>query len=235
MRKLQKITLILSILFFASCIKKEITDLEYEKNVLTEIFPVLVDSVCVDCRIFMNPPPMIGEYIFDKNGEYVRIDSLKATKEQKREYGKWITYRNEIKKDTSKLIVAFSPELRKIRDNVKSDFEEHFPKAILNETNNDTETIYDFDFSNIKLNNKFKLKNLNEFPKDRFAIWETKYDFVFSGILDFSRIQFDKTKQFGVLDAGFGCGGKCGQGYRIYIKKINNKWIIDEIKSTWVS
>ena len=41
MRKLQKITLILSIIFFASC-KKEITDVEFEKNVLTEIFPILV-------------------------------------------------------------------------------------------------------------------------------------------------------------------------------------------------
>ena len=234
MRKLQKITLILSIIFFASC-KKEITDLEFEKNVLTEIFPVLVDSVGVDCRIIMNPPPMFGEYIFDKNGEYVRTDSLKATKDEKLKYEKWKTFRNEIKKDTSKLIIAFSPELKKIRDNVKSDFEKHFPKAKLNETENGTETIYDFDFSKIILNNKFKLKNLNEFPKDRFAIWETKYDFVFSGILDFSRIQFDKTKQFGVLDAGFVCGGKCGQGYRVYIKKVNTKWIIDKIEGTWIS
>lgn len=234
MRKLQKITLILSIIFFASC-KKEITDVEFEKNVLTEIFPILVDSVCVDCRIIMNPPSMFGEYIFDKNGEYVRTDSSKATKGEKIKYEKWKTLRNEIKKDTSKLIVAFSPELRKIRDNVKSDFEKHFPNVTLNETKNGTETIYDFDFSKIKLNNKFKLKNLNEFPKGRYAIWETKYDFIFSGILDFSRIQFDKTKQFGVLDAGFGCGGKCGQGYRIYIKKVNTKWIIDKIEGTWIS
>ena len=209
--------------------------MEFEKNVLTEIFPHLVDSVCVDCRIIMNPPPMFGEYIFDKNGKYVRTDSLKATKDEKSKYEKWKKLRNKIKKDTSKLIVAFAPELRKIRDNVKLDFEKHFPNVMLNKTKNGTKTIYDFDFSKIKLNNKFKLKNLNEFPKDRYVIWETKYDFIFSGILDFSRIQFDKTKQFGVLEAGFGCGGKCGQGYRIYIKKKKNKWIIDKIEGTWVS
>ena len=211
------------------------TDLEFEKNVLTEIFPTLVDSVCVDCKIMMNPRPSIGEAIFDKNGKYLKTDSLKATKDEKLKYEKWKAYINEIKRDTSKLIIAFAPELRKIRDSVKSDFEKHFPKAKLNETKNGSETIYDFDFSKIKLNNKFQLKNLNEFPKERNAIWFTKYDFVFSGILDFTRIQFDQTKQFGVLDAGFGCGGTGGKGYRIYIKKVKNKWIIDKIVGTWES
>lgn len=28
---------------------------------------------------------------------------------------------------------------------------------------------------------------------------------------------------------------KFGQGSRIYIKKINNKWVIDKIEGTWVS
>lgn len=211
------------------------TDIEFEKNVLTEIFPTLVDSVCVDCRIMTHPPPIIGEAIYDKNGKYLKTDSLKATKDEKLKYEKWKAYINEIKRDTSKLIIAFVPELRKIRDNVKSDFEKHFPKVKLNETKNGNETIYDFDFSKIKLNNKFELKNLNEFPKERHAIWYTKYNFVFSGILDFTRIQFDQTKQFGVLDAGFGCGGNGGKGYRIYIKKVKDKWIIDKIVRTWIS
>jgi hypothetical protein len=234
MKKLLQITTILLIIFFTSC-KKEMTYIEFEKNVLTEIFPSLVDSVCVDCRIMMNPPPMVGKDIFDKNGNYLKTDSLKKTKDEKLKYEKWKANINEIKRDTSKLIIAFAPELRKIRDNVKSEFENHFPKAKLDETKNGTETIYDFDFSKIKLNNKFKLKNLNEFPKERNAIWYTKYNFVFSGILNFTRIQFDQTKQFGVLDAGFGCGANGGKGYRIYIKKKNNKWIIDEIKGTWVT
>lgn len=209
--------------------------MEFEKSIMTEIFQVLVDSVCVDCRIIMNPPPMIGKSIFDENGKFLSRDTLKATKEEKLKCQKWESYMSEIKKDTSKLIVAFAPELKEIRDNVKSDFEKHFLKVKLNETKNGSAIIYDFDFSKIKLNNKFELKNLNEFPKERNAIWETKYNFVFSGVLDFTRIKFDKTKQFGVLDAGFSCGGKCGQGYRIYIKKKNKKWIIDEIKVTWVS
>lgn len=37
MRKLQKIIFILSILIFTSC-KKEMTDVEFEKNVMTEFF-----------------------------------------------------------------------------------------------------------------------------------------------------------------------------------------------------
>ena len=131
----------------------------------------------------MNPPPMIGKSIFDKNGRFLRRGTLKVTEEEKMKYEKWKTYINEIKKDSSKLIVAFAPELREIRDKVKSDFEKHFSKVKLNKTKNGSETIYNF---------------------------------VFSGVLDFTRIRFDKTKQYGVLDAGFGRGGKFGQGYRIY-------------------
>jgi hypothetical protein len=233
MTKLQKIIFILIVILFASCEKKA-TELEFEKNVMTEIFPVLVDSICVDCRI-MTPPPPIGESIFDNEGRYVRTDTTKATKEQKIEYAKWKNNRIAVEKDTSKVIVAFAPILQKIRESAKDDFEKHFPNAILYEPEKEVITEYNFEFENIQLNNKFVLKNLNDFPKERGVIWTTKYNFIFSGVLDFTRIQFDKNKIYGILDAGFGCGSKFGQGFRIYIKKHNKKWIIDKIEPSWIS
>lgn len=211
----------------SSCDKK-MTDIEFEKSVMIEIFPSLVDSICVDCRK-MVPPPSLGNYFEDKTG-HVRINSTKATKEQIIEYQKWKQKREDLEKDPSQLIVAFVPILKKIRGDVREDFEKHFPKTELYVSEKEKNTEYKLDFENIKLDTKFKLKNYFEFPQERGKIWETKYNFVFSGVLDFSRIQFDKNKKFGVLDAGFGCGSLCGLGSRIYIKKVSNKWIIDKIE-----
>jgi hypothetical protein len=229
MRKFQKITSLLILLILISSCEKKQTELEFEKSVMTEIFPSLVDSICVDCRILFLPMPL-GNSIYDKNDNYIAQDTsnIKAERE------KWKKELVKIKNDTSKIIIAFAP-VRKIRGDVNSDFEKHFPKIKLYVPTEEMYVEYIFDFKNIKLNNKFELKNLSEFPKERGAIWNTKYNFVFSGVLDFSRIQFDKDKRFGVLDAGFGCGSKFGQGSRIYIKKINNKWVIDKIVGTWVS
>ncbi len=76
--------------------------------------------------------------------------------------------------------------------------------------------------------------DLSKFP-ERDKIWETKYNFNFSGVVFFNKIQFDTSKKYGILDGGFLCGVKCGQGYRIYIKKVNSKWKIDKVDRTWES
>ena len=229
MKIFQKIVSLLILLILISSCEKKQTELEFEKSVMTEIFPSLVDSICVDCRILFLPMPL-GKSIFDENNNYIGSDTSNIKSERE----KWKKELVKIKNDTSKIIIAFAP-VRKIRGDVNSDFEKHFPKIKLYVPKEEMDVEYIFDFKNIKLNNKFKLKNLSEFPKERGAIWNTKYNFVFSGVLDFSRIQFDKDKKFGVLDAGFGCGSKFGQGFRIYIKKINNKWVIDKIEGTWIS
>jgi hypothetical protein len=234
MKIIGKIAIIIIILFSTSC-KKEITDLEFEKNVMTEIFPSLIDSTCIDIRLYTNFPPEYGEPIYDKTGHYKGVDSTKATKEQKLELLEWKTNTAKIKNDTSKIIVAFDPVLKDNSQDLKEDFEKHFKNAKFFKSKDISETEYTFDFKNIKLKNKFALKNISEFPKERGKIWETKYDFIFSGAVFFSRIQFDTDKKFGILDGGFACGGRCGQGRRIYIKKINGKWIIDKTERTWIS
>lgn len=234
MTKILTPTFILLIIFFSSC-EKKISDLEFEKKVMTEIFPSLIDSTCLDIRLFTNFPPKYGESLYDKTGHYIGVDSTKATKEQKRNLLEWKINTAKIKKDTSRIVIAFDPLLKDNRQDVKADFEKHFKNSKIYTSKEKTESEYLFEFKNIELKNKFVLKNISLFPKERGAIWEAKYDFVFSGAVFFSRIQFDKDKKFGILDGGFACGGRCGQGYRIYIKKLNHKWIIDKIEGTWVS
>ncbi|HSN48106.1 MAG TPA: hypothetical protein VLR29_05040, partial [Flavobacterium sp.] len=161
MRNLYKITSLLFLLIFVSSCEKKQTELEFEKSVMTEIFPSLVDSICVDCRILFLPMPL-GKSIFDENNNYIGSDTSKIEVERE----KWERELVKIKNDTSKIIIAFAP-VRKIRGDVNSDFEKHFPKIKLYVPKEEKDVEYIFDFKNIKLNNKFELKNLSEFPKER--------------------------------------------------------------------
>lgn len=230
MRKFQKITLFFILLIFLSSCEKKQTELEFEKSVMTEIFPSLIDSTCVDSRILFNLPP-VGKSIYDKNGNNIGLDTTNIERERE------IYEREElrIKNDTSKIFFAFDPKIKRNQYNVEEDFEKHFSGAKIFESKKEQNLEYDFDYKKIKLKNKVVLKNISEFPKERGKIWKTKYNFIFSGIVFFSRIQFDKDRKFGILDGGFACGRLCGQGSRIYIKKVNNKWFIDKIDGTWVS
>lgn len=217
MKKISFLIFIATSLFFTSC-KNKISDLEFEKKVMTEIFPDLIDSTCMDTRVFTNFPPEYGESIFDKKGHYIGVDSTKATKEQKQKLVEWKINTERIKKDTSKIIIAFDPTIEYSGEDLKEYLEKHFKSTKAFVPKEKIYNEYIFDFKNIKLNNRFELRNINQFPKERGKIWETKYSFNFSGAVFFTRIQFDQTKKFGVLNAGFACGRLCGQGFRIYIK-----------------
>jgi hypothetical protein len=227
------ITLIFFLTLLTGC-KREMTYFEFEKSVMEEIFPELIDQTCVDQRLFTYPPPKYGLYIYDKNGNNTEIDTSKASKLERITMRKWENRRDSILNDTSKVVIAFDPVLKNTKESVEEDFKKHFPNAELYKPEKD-KTEYTFEYQDIKLNGKFKLKDINEFPIDRDTFWEKNYAFVFSGVINFTRIQFDTEKKYGVLDGGFLCGRLCGQGFRIYIKKKDGKWIIDEIQGTWVS
>ena len=232
MTKLQKITFIFIILLFASCKKNE-NDIEFNRNVLTEILPIIVDSTCVDKRIFSNPPPKYGKLIFNKEGHYVRTDSTKATPEEIKNLKEWKQQVSDIKKDTSKVIIAFDSNILPYEKEYDKIVVENFPKDTLLKIKEDKTKEYILNFKNIKLNSKFKLKNIKEFNKEN--IFERKYKFNFSGILRVSGIKFDKKKENGILDVGFTCGRLCGYGNKVYIKKVNNKWKIIKMEQTWIS
>lgn len=230
MRKFIKITLFVIIAIIISSCEKKATEMDFEKSVMTEIFPSLIDSICIDSRKMLPPPP-VGELIFDKTGHAI-VDSTKATKEQIIKYRGWEKERDRIEKDTSTVIIAFDPFLTK-NEKLIEESKIYFPKIEIYNTKNEEESKFRFDFEKIKLNNRFKLKNISEFSKD--DIFETKYDFIFSGIVSFSRIQFDKKRKNGILESGFVCGRLCGHGFIIHIKNVKNKWVIEKIQGTWIS
>lgn len=234
MTKSLQLFFLLTVFFLGSC-KKEISDLEFEKNVMTEIFPNLIDSICTDSRTILSPPPVYGLLTYDEKGHRIRVDSTMSIEEQKQRMVKWKYNQERIEKDTSKLIIAFNPEIKRGSKDLKEYLEEHFKVTEVFNPKIERDSTYTIDFKNISIKGKFELRNISEFPADRYEFWKKKYNFIFSGVVYFSGIQFDKEKKFGVLDGAFACGRHCGIGVRIYIKKVNDKWIIDKIDNTSVS
>lgn len=232
MTKILKSTFIFIIILFANC-KKNDYDIEFNKQVLTEILPSIIDSTCVDIRIFSNAPPPYGKMLFDKEGRYVKIDSTKATAEEIQRLKNWKKDVAEIEKDTSKVIIAFQPKISPYEKEYELIVTKDYPKDTLKKLIVDKTKEYVLNYKNIKLNGKFKLKNINEF--DRENIFEREYKFNFSGILRVSGIKFDLKKENGILEVGFTCGRECGYGRTVFIKKVKSKWKIIKMEKTWIS
>jgi hypothetical protein len=225
------IMLITTVTIFFSCKTPE-NEIQFEKNVISQIIPSIVDSICKDPRIFLNPPPMLGEFAYDKDN-HVIIDTSLATLAQKIRYKAWLKQQNFFKKDTSKLILAFNPKISSSSDSLEVSLKKYFKrKALYN--NSTIDSSYTLNLKEIKLNQHFEFKHSKEFTKS-IDVWNKKYDFIFSGSFYVSRILFDESKNYGVLSASYTCGGLCGEGYIIYIKKLHGKWIIDNIEGTWIS
>jgi len=90
------------------------------------------------------------------------------------------------------------------------------------------------DFEKFK-SRKFIFKHLSEIPKDEeYKMWSERYP-KFAGSMSFSKIHFDDKKENGELYVSYTCGGKCGIGYKVLIKKENQKWIISKVERTWIS
>ncbi len=85
-------------------------------------------------------------------------------------------------------------------------------------------------------NRKFVFKNISEITEvnPEYEKWSEKYP-KFAGAMSFSKIRFDDTYQSGEIMVSYSCGGKCGLGYNVFIKKVNQKWIVDKVEQTWIS
>ena len=82
---------------------------------------------------------------------------------------------------------------------------------------------------------KFIFKHLSELPPaTNYKNWSAKYP-KFAGVLVFSNIKFDVSKTNGTLKVSYYCGDRCGLGYVVTIKKINDKWVISKVEDTWIA
>ncbi|MGY4384888.1 hypothetical protein ACVWYN_001922 [Pedobacter sp. UYP24] len=82
---------------------------------------------------------------------------------------------------------------------------------------------------------KFIFRHLSELPPaPDYKSWTVKHP-KFAGVLVFSKIKFDVRKQYGTLEVSYYCGERCGLGYVVTIKRIDDKWVVSKVEDTWIS
>jgi len=235
------LTLVLTSILLNCKEEKVISETEFEQAVFYEIFPSVLDSIYYDKR--MTPPPPPPPDFFDKN-EYDNsnldkaISDYKKSDKFKKDKLNWERKKDSLNRDTTPIYLAISDSVTSFQREDMYELVKRFKNQniVLDSKNIELTNGYKIDLNKLESNNKkIKFKYQSEFPKGR-EFWRTEYDFYVGAKIGFSRILFDKSKSYGVLNGGFGMGILNGSGFRIFIRK-NDKgnWIIDKIIDTWIS
>ena len=175
----------------------------------------------------MSPPP-------PPNLNGTPNDSAKYEWDEEKMIAEFEQRKSEIEKDTTKLFIAIVDSTYQIDKRAKREFLEFYKELKIELDSVKDKGRYRIDISRLTYDEKFKLKYRSEFPKTS-SIWDSEYDFHLSGITWMSRIIFDKSRKFGVLQSGFGCGKLCGFSGIVFIRKRKGKWLIDKIIVTGIS
>lgn len=175
-----------------------------EASLFYEIFPVLIDTLHTDLRL----------YPFEIANDTIKIDS--------------------IVKDTTSIVIAISDTLEHLKKRDYASLQNYVNASskALDSMIEDTTRIVDLSKLNAT-DNRIRFKSIATFPKG-LDFWKTEYNFYLSAKFYFSRILFNRDKTIGLLNVGYVCGPiQCGEGFLIYLKKVNERWVIDKIEETW--
>ncbi len=218
--------------------EKVVSETEFEQAVFYEIFPSILDSIYDDRRKSPPPPPPSPEF-FDKYGSIDEaIEAYKKTDVYIQTIKDYKRKKDSLNRDTASIYLAISDSITHFEREDMYELVKHFKNQniVLDSKNIELVNGFKIDLTKLKANNKkFKFKYQSEFPKGR-EFWRTEYDFYIGAKIGFSRILFDNTKTYGVLNAGFGTGILNGNGFRIFIRKNEKgEWIVDKISRTWIS
>ena len=223
MRKIYFTLLFISGIILTGCNNKE-SDLQFEKNVMYEVYPDLIDSIWVNASYRYVPPPLPQI----KNTPEYRI-------QHKIEYKKQFNEELAQYKKTGFIIdLLVLDKITRAKENQK-ELKAHFKDAIVLQGNISDTLEYKIDKRKFDAYKAFRLKYLSRIPrqgKDRLYYNELQYQI--RAVFGFSRIQFDSEKKYGILTVEMNCGTMCGYGYRIYIKKVKNKWVVDKLEDAWI-
>ncbi|TPG37775.1 hypothetical protein [Flavobacterium pectinovorum] len=212
--------LLLFITLITSCNKKE-KDLQFEKDVMYEVYPALIDSIWVNAVLTYVPPAPPG---IDPS-EY----KLNRRNESNKRFNKELA---EFKQKKFPVDLIFFDKVV-VRDNSK-ELQEHFKDAVISKNNNTDTLEYKLNRKKLDAYTAFHLKYVPRIPRGNDRRFYNECCYSIRGIIILSRIQFDDKKKYGVLTVGIECGDMCGYGYLIYIKKVKDKWVIDKIEDGWI-
>lgn len=222
MRKLYFTLFLFCGILLLSCNSKT-TSLQFEKEVMYEIYPTLIDSVWVNALEHYIPPPPppikdTPEYRIQQKKQYKKRFNQDLADFKKRKFPI----------DLVILDKAISKQKGK-------ELQEHFKDAVISK--NTTLDTLNYKFNRKKLDSyqAFHLHYVPRIPRANDRKFYNECCYSIRGVIILSRIQFDDERKYGVLTTGIECGGMCGYGYRIFIKKIKNKWVVNKIEDAWIA
>lgn len=213
---------------------------DFEQTVFYKIFPSILDSIHYDRRLIPPPPPP-PEYL-EERGYDVKSDYRKAyqewekSKENKLRLIAWERKRDSIQRDTSTIWLVIADSVSHVEKNDRVKFLEHFREVLSGTNSLHPSHSFKIDITKLKTNHKkVEFKYISDYPKRKLS-WEQRYVNNIHANLSFTKIWFDPSKTFGILNAGYIRAPLNGFGVRIFIKKNEkNEWVIDKIVGTWIS
>ncbi len=219
-----------------SCSNKFEEGSTLEQQVYQDIFPELVDKTFQDFRKL--PVPPLAPY--SPNATSNEHTKKYKDKEEMDEAFSQAVENHKIYLDTT----DFAPLTVIVSDTVAKYSKKDKLISRHNNINFDTEYIkssFKIDVSKIEMPVGYDLKYKSAFSESieelKKADWEKypnkeqRHLHKFSGELNLYQIYFNEETTYGFLHVGFYCGKLCGCSYRVFVKKINKKWVIDDIQN----
>lgn len=220
---------ILTLVLAISCTpkQKQVAEQDFDKTVMHEIFPSLIDSMYVEIVSSMMPPP-VEEVVNSATGkkEFKPVDNGEITRQM---------VKDELalcQRDSVGIFIVLDDSIHSLAKMDREDFRSMYPMPGTSADTSYLERSYPVQINKLPTSRCFNLKIASAFKRTHsdslFRVRELR-------TISFSRIIFDATKTQGMLTCEYICGSLCGNGYRVYIQKANGKWTIHRIDHVWVA
>ena len=210
-----------------SCTNKNSSEPDFDKVVMREIFLSLLDSMYVEITFSMTPP-RITEVVDSITGKKKLQPVEKGTTDRE-------LIRNDLnscERDSNYIIIVLKDSIHAINKDNLEIFQSKYSLPKDSISNSYFQNSYFLSLADLTFRNCFKLKLSSEYTPTSInsVIFVRQLREV-----SFSRIIFDANRTHGMLTCEYVCGGLCGNGYRVFIKKLHDKWIVDYIEHAWVA
>ncbi len=200
--KLERILVGLLIFIVLLGCKEKQSQLSFEQNVFYDIAPEIIDFQYQEVRDIH--PRLIQEF---------STDNLNFNKKENLPF----------------IVVGIADSIYELDKSEDSKFLNHFETENIHLDTSNTDKKIKLELSRIRSSDIFKFEKLSQIPTGP-SRWKKTADFFLAGITSFSRIRFDNERKYGFLICSLTCGQQCGVHSRVYIKELNDEWVIDEIE-----
>lgn len=199
---------------------------DFEVSVFCEVLPDMVDSLWVEHSTEMDP------YIWRHGSEMEDTD--KSNEEIQRH---WVKQGHQFVIDNCqypfdegplKLVMSDTMNVRELKDQMI----QYWAHLSSDELANEPRHEMSLDRSCMWLSERFQFADgrANKLELNKFGMPKEVF-----GNLTFSRIQFDKSGRYGIVECAVNMGLNWAHGYHIFIRRSENRWVVNAIKEAWMA